>query len=117
MLLGPLVWLYPSCMLKALHAASDVTGRVGQLSQSGVAFAACGNTMKSQNVLLGDLLPGFVSTEQGGVSGSRNCGRRDISICGLDTVIPGLQNRTNIGAPSGDIAPGIDIDPGWIDMM
>ncbi len=30
-------------------------------------LAACGNTMKSQNVTLKDLLPGFVSADKGGV--------------------------------------------------
>jgi uncharacterized protein len=29
--------------------------------------AACGNTMKSQNVALKDLLPSFISAERGGV--------------------------------------------------
>jgi intracellular sulfur oxidation DsrE/DsrF family protein len=56
--------------LRAFHAASanpDVTRRVGQFSKVGVEFAACANTMKSQNVALKDLLPGFVSAEQGGV--------------------------------------------------
>jgi intracellular sulfur oxidation DsrE/DsrF family protein len=55
--------------LKAFHTASanpDVKGRVAGFSKS-VQFAACGNTMKSQNVTLKDLLPGFVAAEQGGV--------------------------------------------------
>jgi intracellular sulfur oxidation DsrE/DsrF family protein len=29
--------------------------------------AACGNTMKPQNVALSDLLPGFVNADRGGV--------------------------------------------------
>ena len=56
--------------LKAFHAASanpDIKGRLASFTKAGVELAACGNTMKSQNVALKDLLPGFVSLEQGGV--------------------------------------------------
>ena len=56
--------------LRAFHAASanpEVSKRVGQFSKVGLEFAACGNTMKSQNVGLKDLLPGFVAAETGGV--------------------------------------------------
>jgi uncharacterized protein len=56
--------------LRAFHAASanpDITRRVGQFSKAGLELAACGNTMKSQNVALKDLLPGFVSADRGGV--------------------------------------------------
>ena len=56
--------------LRAFHAGQanpDLTRRVGQFSKVGVELAACGNTMKSQNVTLKDLLPGFVSAEKGGV--------------------------------------------------
>ena len=56
--------------LRAFHAASanpDITRRVGQFSKAGVEFAACGNTIKSQKIELTDLLPGFVSVDQGGV--------------------------------------------------
>jgi uncharacterized protein len=56
--------------LRAFHAASanpDLTRRVGQFAKNGLELAACGNTMKSQNVTLKDLLPGFVSADQGGV--------------------------------------------------
>ena len=56
--------------LKAFHAASanpDLTRRVGQFSKAGLEMAACGNTMKSQNVTVKELLPGFVAAEQGGV--------------------------------------------------
>jgi intracellular sulfur oxidation DsrE/DsrF family protein len=56
--------------LRAFHAAQanpDLTRRVGQFSRAGIELAACGNTMKSQNVTLGDLLPGFVSADRGGV--------------------------------------------------
>jgi intracellular sulfur oxidation DsrE/DsrF family protein len=56
--------------LKAFHrtqANPDVTKWVGDLSKDGVAFAACANTMKAQNITLKDLLPGFVSAEKGGV--------------------------------------------------
>ena len=56
--------------LKAFHAASanpDVGKRVGQFSATGMEIAACGNTMKSQNVTVKELLPGFVVADKGGV--------------------------------------------------
>jgi intracellular sulfur oxidation DsrE/DsrF family protein len=56
--------------LRAFHSASanpDLSRRVGQFSRAGIELAACGNTMKSQNVTLKDLLPGFVADERGGV--------------------------------------------------
>ncbi|TGN88194.1 hypothetical protein EOW77_0015215 [Bradyrhizobium yuanmingense] len=56
--------------LKAFHSAQanpDVSKRVGDFSQGGIELAACGNTMKAQNVTLSELLPGFVNAEKGGV--------------------------------------------------
>jgi intracellular sulfur oxidation DsrE/DsrF family protein len=56
--------------LRAFHSASanpDITRRVGQFAKTGLELAACGNTMKSQNVTLSDLLPGFISADRGGV--------------------------------------------------
>jgi uncharacterized protein len=56
--------------LRAFHSASanpDLSKRVGQFSKAGLELAACGNTMKSQNVALKDLLPGFIADERGGV--------------------------------------------------
>jgi uncharacterized protein len=56
--------------LRAFHADAanpDLTQHVSKLAKSGVGFAACGNTMKSQKVTLNDLLPGFVSADKGGV--------------------------------------------------
>lgn len=56
--------------LKAFHWAQanpGVSRRVGDFSKDGVELAACGNTMKAQNITLTDLLPGFVSAEKGGV--------------------------------------------------
>jgi intracellular sulfur oxidation DsrE/DsrF family protein len=44
-----------------------MTQRFDKLSKAGVGFAACGNTMKSQKITLGDLLPGFVNADKGGV--------------------------------------------------
>jgi intracellular sulfur oxidation DsrE/DsrF family protein len=41
--------------LKAFHAAQanpDVTKRIGAFSKDGVELAACGNTMKAQNISL-----------------------------------------------------------------
>ena len=57
--------------LRAFHLASanpDVARRVGHFSKTGVELAACGNTLKSQNVKLQDLLPGFVNADRGGVA-------------------------------------------------
>lgn len=51
----------------ASQANPDVSKRIGDLSKDGVELAACGNTMKAQNITLTDLLPGFVSAEKGGV--------------------------------------------------
>jgi intracellular sulfur oxidation DsrE/DsrF family protein len=56
--------------LRAFHSAAanaDLSRRVQQFSGDGVELAACGNTMKSQNVSLGELLPGFVVADKGGV--------------------------------------------------
>jgi uncharacterized protein len=56
--------------LRAFHVASanpDLSRRVGQFAKDGLELAACGNTMKSQNITLKDLLPGFVSADKGGV--------------------------------------------------
>ena len=56
--------------LRAFHLASanpDITGRLGHFAKAGLEMAACGNTMKAQNVSLADLQPGFVSAERGGV--------------------------------------------------
>lgn len=56
--------------LRAFHSASanpDITRRVGQFSKAGVELAACGNTIKSQQIELKDLLPGFVRVDRGGV--------------------------------------------------
>jgi len=56
--------------LRAFHSASanpDITRRVGQFAKAGLELAACGNTMKSQNVTLRDLLPGFIDADRGGV--------------------------------------------------
>lgn len=56
--------------LRAFHSASanpDITRRVAQFSKAGLELAVCSNTMKSQNVTLGDLLPGFIIADRGGV--------------------------------------------------
>jgi intracellular sulfur oxidation DsrE/DsrF family protein len=56
--------------LRAFHSTSanpDVVSRMGRFSRARLELAACGNTMKSQNVVLKDLLPGFISADKGGV--------------------------------------------------
>jgi hypothetical protein len=49
------------------QANPEMTQDFGKLSKAGVGFAACGNTMKVQKIALGDLLPGFVNADKGGV--------------------------------------------------
>src|SRR3569833_286800 len=54
--------------LKAFHAGQanpDLSKRIGEFSKDGVELAACGNTMKAQNVKQKELLPGIVSAELG----------------------------------------------------
>jgi intracellular sulfur oxidation DsrE/DsrF family protein len=56
--------------LKAFHKANaspDVTKRVSEFVKSGLAPNACIHSMKSQNVMLSDLLPGFAVADKGGV--------------------------------------------------
>ncbi|MGY3587209.1 intracellular sulfur oxidation DsrE/DsrF family protein [Bradyrhizobium sp. USDA 4341] len=56
--------------LKAFHSAAanpDLSKHVGQFAKDGIELAACSNTMKSQNIGVKDLLPGFVAAEHGGV--------------------------------------------------
>jgi intracellular sulfur oxidation DsrE/DsrF family protein len=56
--------------LRAFHSAAanpDLSKRVGQFSKAGLELAVCGNTVKSQNVTLKDLLPGLIVAERGGV--------------------------------------------------
>jgi intracellular sulfur oxidation DsrE/DsrF family protein len=52
---------------RTTEANPDLTQHVGRLSKAGLELAACGNTMRAQKITLGDLLPGFVSAEKGGV--------------------------------------------------
>jgi intracellular sulfur oxidation DsrE/DsrF family protein len=52
---------------RADSASPDVAKRIGGFAKSGLALAACGNTMRSQSVTLKDLLPGFVEADKGGV--------------------------------------------------
>ena len=50
--------------LKAFHSTGanpELATHLGQFTRDGI------NTMKSQNITLGDLLPGFVAAERGGV--------------------------------------------------
>ena len=56
--------------LKAFHstgAAPEVSSRTDTLSKSGLKLSACIITMRSQNVTLSDLLPGFTVADKGGV--------------------------------------------------
>jgi hypothetical protein len=56
--------------LKAFHKANaspDMAKRVSEFVKSGLAPSACIHSMKSQNVTLNDLLPGFAVADKGGV--------------------------------------------------
>jgi uncharacterized protein len=56
--------------LRAFHreaANPDMTQRISKSIKAGVAFAACKNTMKAQDVALDGLLPGFAVADKGGV--------------------------------------------------
>jgi len=56
--------------LKAFQSASaspEIAQRVAQFAKNGLEFAACGKTMKSMNVTLKELVPGFVVADRGGV--------------------------------------------------
>jgi uncharacterized protein len=44
-----------------------VKSDVGEARAAGVELHACGHTMEAQKLTLGDLLPGFVVAERGGV--------------------------------------------------
>jgi intracellular sulfur oxidation DsrE/DsrF family protein len=57
--------------LKAFHkqgAVADISSRTASQLKTGLRLEACANTMAGQNVKLGDLLPGFVVAEKGGVT-------------------------------------------------
>ncbi len=56
--------------LKAFQTSSsnpDMTKKVAEFSRAGLQMNACGNTMKATQITLDDLLPGFISADQGGV--------------------------------------------------
>jgi uncharacterized protein len=56
--------------LKAFHADTarpDIERRVAAFKAAGLRLGACGNTMKAQGIAIEDLLPGFLTLEQGGV--------------------------------------------------
>ncbi|MBR0956642.1 DsrE family protein [Bradyrhizobium japonicum] len=51
----------------ALVAEDHTVAMMKKLTDAGVGFDACANTMKAQGVKLDDLTPGFVVAEKGGV--------------------------------------------------
>jgi uncharacterized protein len=56
--------------LKAFHlaaASGDVTKNAAELRNLGLQLDACINSMRAQNVMLKDLLPGFIVAEKGAV--------------------------------------------------
>jgi uncharacterized protein len=56
--------------LKAFHtesATASTVQRTNEFSKSGLELNACINTMRSQNVSLNDLVPGFVVADRGAV--------------------------------------------------
>ena len=73
-----------STIFCAASANADVTRRFGEFSKAGLAAQACGNTMKTQNIALKDLLPGFGIAERGGVVRIAELQSRVTRICGPD---------------------------------
>jgi uncharacterized protein len=56
--------------LRAFHAAAanpETARKLASFAKSNVKMAACGNTMRGQNVTLKELLPGFTVADRGGV--------------------------------------------------
>ena len=56
--------------LRAFHASAagpETARKVAGVVKSNVKMAACGNTMRGQNVTLKELLPGFTVADRGGV--------------------------------------------------
>jgi intracellular sulfur oxidation DsrE/DsrF family protein len=56
--------------LRAFHAAAanpETARKVAGAVKAAVRLAACGNSMRGQNVTLSDLLPGFTIADRGGV--------------------------------------------------
>ena len=83
--------------LKAFHAASanaDVTRRFGEFSKAGLAAQACGNTMKTQNVTLKDLLPGFGIAERGESRAHRRTAVGGLRLSTALTIRRGHGERT-----------------------
>jgi intracellular sulfur oxidation DsrE/DsrF family protein len=75
--------------LRAFHSATaspDLSKRVGQFSKAGLELAVCGNTMKSQNITLKDLLPGFIVAERAAWCGSPSCNSRAMFTCGPEAL-------------------------------
>jgi len=56
--------------LRAFHTAAagpDLSHWVTKFARAGVQLVACGHTMKTQEITLKDLLPGFTVADEGGV--------------------------------------------------
>ncbi len=49
------------------RANPDITRRLSAIADAGVQLGACGNTLDAQTITTGDLLPGFVRIDEGGV--------------------------------------------------
>ncbi len=52
---------------RTARAGPDVTQHLSSIASANVGLVACGNTMSAQKLELGDLLPGFVRADEGGV--------------------------------------------------
>jgi intracellular sulfur oxidation DsrE/DsrF family protein len=49
-------------------ANDDLKRRLNQVAGFGVELGACGNTLDAQTLTVGELLPGFVRVDEGGVT-------------------------------------------------
>ena len=52
---------------RTTSANPEIASKIRQFIKDGAELAACGNTMRAQNITLADLVPGFVAAEKGGV--------------------------------------------------
>jgi uncharacterized protein len=55
-------------LFRADRATDDLVRRLAGVAAQGVELGACGNTMQAQELTVADLLPGFVSVDEGGVT-------------------------------------------------
>jgi hypothetical protein len=96
--------------LKAFHARTarpDLVRDIAELRKFGLALSACANTMRSQNIMLEDLLPGFAQR------GTRRRGRTRRPAAARIRIYQAVSPREPQRTVVADIA---SLDPGlrWL---